>query len=79
MSRNIENASESDGDTSHESDAESEDGWEEFEPDNEAVMVQDLFSSDSDKISFNTVVELVEHTKTAWGIDLVKLRKDLSR
>ena len=76
MPRNIELVSENVNDHGYKSDAESENGWVE-QPDSEGVMVQDLFRPDS--ISFSSVEELVEHTKTAQDIDLVKIRKDLSR
>ena len=76
MPPNMELVSENENDHGYNSDAESEDGWVE-QPDSEGVMVQDLFRPDS--ISFSSIEELIEHTKTARDIDLVKIRKDLSR
>ena len=54
---------------------ESEEGWEDLEPDTEEVAAQDLFNL----ASYHTVEELVQRTKEVWGVDLLKLKQDFRR
>ena len=80
MSPDMESASDSEIDGNIEVDAESEVGWEELEPDSENVLAQDLFNAPNRETTMcDRVEDLVEHTKRVWGVDLVKLRRDLSR